>query len=588
VSNPHIVILDDEAPITALCERQLSKHEYTATGFVSPQDAVAYLGEHKAELLLVDIRMPEMDGFTVMSEVQKIQPDIAILVMTGYGTVETAIRALRQGVDGLLLKPFQRDDLLQAVAQALADNRKKHDAARIQALRPLFAVSESLFAETRPDQLMQLVLEAVCSHLRCANAGFYAYSFDERELRLVEGRGRVLPNEPSDLGATGVGRADAINAPVVANVGSPADSGLRKLLKRAALGAMMCVPVTLQNFRGVFFAGRDPGLPPFSEADLDLFLILGRQAAIAMENARLYGELRDYITRVEESQRALIQAEKLATAGRMTAAIAHEINNPLQAVQNCLHLAARGDLPDEMRQKYFDMTKAELERLMNTVQRMLEFYRPTVARQPVQIVDLLDHVVHLMSSELLKRGIRVTTSWPSTLPDVMAVSSQLQQVFINLVLNAVDAMPEGGELLVSVGQRGHAVAARDYDASASQMAVASNSGRHPAEVSGRPARSAARTRAAATLVGSPEDAQPPNDGATDFIEISFADTGPGVAADVRDSLFEPFVSTKPGGTGLGLSVSYGIVSAHGGELWLDTARRGGACFRILLPVERQI
>jgi len=528
MNRANVVILDDEAPITALCERHLTRAGYTIAAHVSPSEALAYLKEHTADLLLVDIRMPQMDGFAVMTEAQKIQPDMAILVMTGYGTVETAIRALRQGVDGLLLKPFERDELLQTVGQALADNQKKHDAARIQTLRPLFTVSESLFSETRSDHLMELVLEAVSSHLHCAHAAFYAYSFEDRELEVVGSRGRVLPAEKTSIESVGVGRVDALNMPVLANAGSPADVGMRRLLRKHGLGAMMCVPVTVQNLRGVFFAGRDPAQPPFRAADLEMFLILARQAAIAMENARLYGELRDYVRRVEESQRALIQAEKLATAGRMTAAIAHEINNPLQAVQNCLHLAARTDLPDEMREKYFEMTQTELERLMGTVQRMLDFYRPNISRQSVQVGDLLDRVVRLMSSQLQKRGIRVTTSWPSNLPEVMAVSSQLQQVFINLTLNAFDAMPDGGELLISALQRERA------------------------------------------------------------IEISFADTGPGVPAEVRDSLFEPFASTKPGGTGLGLSVSYGIISEHGGELVLDSDDGPGARFRITLPAGRTI
>jgi FixJ family two-component response regulator len=328
MTKAHIVILDDEAPITALCERQLARSGYTASGYVAPGEALEYLKEHKADLLLVDIRMPQIDGFAVMTEAQKIQPDIAVLVMTGYGTVETAIQALRKGVDGLLLKPFEKDDLLQAVSQALADNQQKHDAARIQALRPLFTVSESLFSETRPGQLMELILEAVCSHLRCAHAAFYAYSFVERELRAVAKRGTVLPDEASRFDSAGVGRIDAMNMAALANSGSPGDPGLRKLLRKYGLRGMMLVPVTLQNLRGVFFAGREPGQPPFRDADLDLFLILSRQAAIAMENARLYAELRDYVSRVEESQRALIQSEKLASAGRMTAAIAHEINNP--------------------------------------------------------------------------------------------------------------------------------------------------------------------------------------------------------------------------------------------------------------------
>ena len=84
------------------------------------------------DLLLVDIRMPEVDGFDVISRAQMVQPDVAVLVMTGFGTVETAIRALRQGVDGLLLKPFNKsEELLQAVRQALTDNQRKRDTARV-------------------------------------------------------------------------------------------------------------------------------------------------------------------------------------------------------------------------------------------------------------------------------------------------------------------------------------------------------------------------------------------------------------------------------------------------------------------------
>ena len=120
-----------------------------------------------------------------------------------------------------------------------------------------------------------------------------------------------------------------------------------------------------------------------------------RQATIAMENARLYEELRTYVRRMEKSQQALVQAEKLAVAGRLTASIAHEINNPLQGVSNCFHLATREDVPPEMRQKYLDMTQLELERLMTTVQRMLDFYRPSAEFVPVQVLDLLDHVLNL-------------------------------------------------------------------------------------------------------------------------------------------------------------------------------------------------
>jgi signal transduction histidine kinase len=229
---------------------------------------------------------------------------------------------------------------------------------------------------------------------------------------------------------------------------------------------------------------------------------------------------------VEESQQALIRAEKMASAGRLTASIAHEINNPLQAVQNCLHLATRGEVTKKKQREYLDLANRELNRLMSTVQRMLDFYRPgAVEPQRVDLAALLRHVISLLSPQLQARDIRVSTGFSSKLSTIFAVSSQLEQVFLNLFLNAYDAMPGGGELRITA----------------------------------RPVR--------------------------DMVEILIQDTGLGVPEEIRGRIFEPFVSTKQGGTGLGLSVSYGIVSAHGGSLDLVSDRGPGACFRVILPIK---
>ena len=115
-----VLVVDDEPGIALLCKRILSRAGYDVTSETDPRVAIEQLQQIHVDLLLVDIRMPEVDGFDVISRAQVVQPDIAVLVMTGFGTVETAIRALRQGVDGLLLKPFNKsEELLQAVRQAL-------------------------------------------------------------------------------------------------------------------------------------------------------------------------------------------------------------------------------------------------------------------------------------------------------------------------------------------------------------------------------------------------------------------------------------------------------------------------------------
>ena len=171
-----------------------------------------------------------------------------------------------------------------------------------------------------------------------------------------------------------------------------------------------------------------------------------------------------------------------------------------------------------------EMNRTELERLSLIVRRVLDFYRPgAVSPEIVNLQELLSYVLNLMQKQLLERGVRVKVNWAASTPSIVAVKSQVQQVFINLVLNAFDAMPGGGHLTVT----------------------------------GRPAG--------------------------DNVEILFQDNGPGVPADQQKNIFEPFFSTKNGGTGLGLTVSYNIVTAHGGSLELLADHGRGACFRLFLP-----
>ncbi len=522
----HVVVVDDEPGIALLCERLLKKAGYEVTTFTDPAAALKYLGEEKIDSLLVDIRMPEISGFDLIAFAKEHQPDAAILVMTGFGTVETAVQALRQGVDGLLLKPFEvGGELVQTVQQALDDSQKKRDSARIQALRPLFDITESFLTETRPERLLDLVLSAVCGHLRCEHAGFYQRSSENSHLTLLSGRGIALSDGDSDINGGIIGRVDALGSPLWINTASPGDEDLQAELVAKGLCSALCAPMARLNVRGVLYAGQDADAPAFREVEWEMFLLLARQATIAMENARLYEELREYVRRVEESQQALVRAEKMAAAGRLTASIAHEINNPLQAVQNCLHLALRGEVTEKKKREYLDLANRELNRLMTTVQRMLDFYRPgAVDPQRVDLVALLRHVISLLSPQFQAREIRVSTGFSSKLPTIFAVNNQLEQVFLNLFLNAYDAMPSGGELRVTA----------------------------------RPVK--------------------------DMAEVLIQDSGLGVPEEIRGRIFEPFVSTKQGGTGLGLSVSYGIVSAHGGSLDLVSERGPGACFRVILPI----
>ncbi|MCZ2127325.1 MAG: response regulator [Anaerolineales bacterium] len=520
---PFIYIVDDEAGITALCERALSRAGYRVASQNDPRAALKYFESHPIDLLLVDIRMPNVDGFEVIQTIQRWQPDAAILIMTGHGTVETAIRALRQGVDGLLLKPFKQNaELIEAVKLAFADNQKKRDAARTQALRPLFAVSEALLSEVRRVPLLDLIVKTMIAQINCSRAACYQRQADVGEFTRLAGRNAPDSMPLLDL----IARADSSDSPILINLNGPGDPDLKALLTDLEAGSAILAPVHHPNLNTIFYAARAVNEPAFRESDLEMFQILARQAATALENSRLYAEQLEYIRQIEISQKALIQSEKMAAVGRLSASLAHELNNPLQGVQNCLHLAEREDLSEEKRKEYFEMAKSELERLMTTSRRMLDFYRPNATTQTqVNVEDMLEYALSLMSKQLDEAKVNVIKDIRGKLPLITAVGSQIQQVLINLILNAADAMaPDGGDLRVT-----------------------------------------AQTR-------------------DKNVELFVQDSGAGVPAEKQMNIFEPFFSTKDGGTGLGLTVSYNIITAHGGALELLPDRSPGACFRILLPI----
>ena len=522
-----ILVLDDEKGIVALCKRLLENVGFNVITETDPIVGLQLLSDKEVDLLLVDIRMPKVDGFQVIETGRKHQPDMGVVIMTGYGTLETAIRALREGADGLILKPFEDGkELVDTVRQALEERRHKQEMARLQALRPLLDLSEGLFTETRPEALLDLILNAICGQLRCEHAGIFRRSGGNMWLSLVASTGTAFPEEESHPEGGLVGRSSYWKRPMSVNRDGPGDKYLQAILEEYGFSGVICTPVARGDKVMVFYAARAIGEPAFQAADLDLFGILSRQADIALENARLYGELRAYVRQVEDSQRALAQAEKMAAVGRLTASIAHEINNPLQSVLNCLHLAERKELSVKEREDYLALSKEELNRLMQTVRRMLDFYRPgALERTPTDIAEIIQKVLKLLEKQLEQNNIQVKNIFSKNVPVINLVSNQIQQVFFNIVLNAMDSMPSGGKLTIEGGQKSNSV------------------------------------------------------------EIMFKDTGRGVREDQIQQIFEPFMSTREDGSGLGLSVSYGIITAHGGNLELVDDQKKGACFRITLPIK---
>jgi len=518
IFDKYILVIDDETGVTRLCERFLTRAGYQVLTTNHPHEAVNLLEYRKFDLLLVDIRMPEMDGFQLLNLARQSQPDIAVVIMTGYGTVETAVESLRQGADGMLLKPFSGAELGQCIEQALRDRQREWEMLRLQALRPLFAISEKLFSEKAPEQLRVRLLEFVTEHFQCSHTSFYQRKWNTEAWDQLAVRGK-----PFDFSKNWPAQFNMLETRSF-SLAEIDDPTLAEILRADGFGFFLSIPLNSENVERVLFAARDVDGTALEEVDAETLRILTRQAIVALENAHLYDELHDHIQQLEESQRALVQAEKMAAVGRLTASIAHEINNPLHSVRNCLHLAKRQELPIVDREAYLEMADEEMDRLMRTVRQMLDFYRPSVLdRKPLNINTLIDRVLILLDAQLTDNQIQVKRQFSKDLPQVLAVDNQLQQVFFNLILNAMEAMPVGGEISITTF---------------------------------------------------------PDEGS---VSVLIEDTGFGIDEEQREDIFEPFVSSKEQGLGLGLTVSYGVVTAHGGSLTLMAPSACGACFQLSLP-----
>ena len=260
------------------------------------------------------------------------------------------------------------------------------------------------------------------------------------------------------------------------------------------------------------------------------------------EGEKLYTVILRDVTLRRRAEEALVKSEKLASAGRLAATIAHEINNPLAAVTNLLYLArCEQNLPDVARE-HLQLADTELRRVAHITKQTLGFYRDESAPVRFDPAELLDDVLALLETRVKAQNLAVEKRYRAHL-QVLGSQGEIRQVFSNVISNAIEAVQPGGRLHIKVSS------SRDW--------------RSPASCDWR----------------SP---------ASPGVRISFADTGHGIAPENLERIFEPFFTTKKdAGTGLGLWVCRQIVDKHGGSIRLrsrTTPLRSGTVFSVYLPV----
>lgn len=240
---------------------------------------------------------------------------------------------------------------------------------------------------------------------------------------------------------------------------------------------------------------------------------------------------------IEKNRKLLAQAEKLAAFGRAAAGVAHEIRNPLTAIKMLIY-SMREELSENNGEKAQDLEVIikEIDRMERFVHNFLQFARPPDPQfVAVDLKQLIHETIKLLEPRLRKTGIELNEDYDPNLDLIYADSDQMKQVIMNLILNAMDSMPKGGKLTIK------------------------------------------------TNVYS----QNTHDGQRDWVQIKIIDTGCGIPEELKDTLFDPFVSGREEGIGLGLSIAFQILHRHGGWIEADNNPHGGATFTVKLPLRRE-
>jgi signal transduction histidine kinase len=289
-----------------------------------------------------------------------------------------------------------------------------------------------------------------------------------------------------------------------------------------------------------------------------------RQHVISLEQANL---------ELKRAQQEVIFSEKLASVGRLAAGIAHEIGNPIGIVLGYLELLQRKDIDETERLELIDRMSTEIQRINQTIRQLLDFSRPGPgARQVIPVHPLIRETSTVLDHQLRKQEIEVVLELEAESDTVFAKADQLKQVFLNLMVNAADAMeatnerPQGGQLRVHT---------RSF---AGESLVKKDVGSKPLRRSTDPI--AADFSHLRRIHGTTEDR---------WIEIQFVDTGVGITQEDQERVFDPFFTTKEAGkgTGLGLSVSIQIIETLGGRMELSSRSGEETRVSILLPVSEQ-
>lgn len=629
-----ILVVDDQPGVTRACAKILSRAGYDVVEQNHSVAALQLLQEEPFDLLLTDIRMPEMDGMELLTAAKQLDPHLSVVVITGYGTMDDAVKAIRLGAQGFLLKPYDPDELVAVINENLQRRNLIRDSVRLQTLLPLLKLSDALQEDKGAQTITEQALQVAAKEIDSGRLQLWLKETDG-SLNLLTSTD-YIPDVPAQFSLTDLERV--LNQGQILLKYKNGQLTWEKLGSRQAMAA--CLPLISKGQKlGLLVAELPPRALPLSNFQLELLQVLSRQLAGAIENINLFNRvetLRAFnqniienittglvaldhqgnITVLNKAASALLglqskdllnqsitialahvsqlaailveplnggpsiihrdltlehwdkgqltvsvtasalydssdqisgvvgliddltelkaleaerrRLDRLAALGEMSAVVAHELRNPIAGIAAGIeYLTKKIDL-NSAEYQGSRMILKEINRVHRIIEDILLVARPLdLQRSSVSLRTIIENICQRHQPTLTKSSLQVNILLEERLTEIVVDGDRIEQVFDNLMSNALHAMPDGGTITISATQ------------SADQKEMI----------------------------------------------ILFEDTGPGILTVEQQKIFEPFFTTKSRGVGLGLALSRRILEAHGGSISITETSDAGTTFEIRLPLQ---